>query len=220
MAYITSFKNQNYLLPLNITDLFSEDHACYLIEQIAEQLDYSEFDKKYAGAGHPAYHPRINIKLLLMANVDGIRSSRRIAKNAQENVVYIYLAEKTNPDFRTISDFRKDNRRLIKNVFREVNMFALEYGLIDLSHLMIDGTTVKANANNQRILDRETLRKLDKYIDKIIEEGIKVDDEEDKIYGERGMHELPEEFTGSERRKPIVRKIVNEINKSIKEGKK
>lgn len=220
MAYITSFKNQNYLLPLNITDLFSEDHVCYLIEQIAEQLDYSEFDKKYAGAGHPAYHPRINIKLLLMANVDGIRSSRRIAKNAQENVVYIYLAEKTNPDFRTISDFRKDNRRLIKNVFREVNMFALEYGLIDLSHLMIDGTTVKANANNQRILDRETLRKLDKYIDKIIEEGIKVDDEEDKIYGERGMHELPEEFTGSERRKPIVRKIVNEINKSIKEGKK
>jgi len=220
LAYITSFKNQNYLLPLNITDLFSEDHVCYLIEQIAEQLDYSEFDKKYAGAGHPAYHPRINIKLLLMANVDGIRSSRRIAKNARENVVYIYLAEKTSPDFRTISDFRKDNRELIKNVFREVNMFALEHGLIDLSHLMIDGTTIKANANNQRILDKETLRKLDEYIDKSIEEGIKVDEEEDKIYGERSMHELPEEFNDSERRKPIVRKIVNEINKSIKEGKK
>jgi len=220
LAYITSFKNQNYLLPLNITELFSEDHVCYLIEQIAEQLNYSEFDKKYAGAGHPAYHPRINIKLLLMANVDGIRSSRRIAKNATENVVYIYLAEKTSPDFRTISDFRKDNRDLIKNVFREVNMFALEHGLIDLSHLLIDGTTIRANANNQRILDRETLDKLDKYIDKVIGAGIKVDEEEDKIYGERGMHELPEEFNDSERRKPIVRKIVNEINKSIKEGKK
>ena len=130
-----------------------------------------------------------------MANVDGIRSSRRIAKNAQENIVYIYLAEKTSPDFRTISDFRKDNRDLIKNVFREVNMFALEHGLIDLSHLLIDGTTIKANANNQRILDRETLDKLDKYIDKVIGAGIKVDEEEDKIYGERGMHELPEEFT-------------------------
>lgn len=220
MAYITSFKNQNYLLPLNITDLFSEDHVCYLIEQIAEQLDYSEFDKKYAGAGHPAYHPRINIKLLLMANVDGIRSSRRIAKNSKENVVYIYLAEKTSPDFRTISDFRKDNRKLIKNVFREVNMFALEHGLIDLSHLMIDGTTIRANANNQRVLDRETLEKLDKYIDKVIEEGIKVDEEEDKIFGERGMYELPEEFTGSERRKPIICKIVDEINRSIKEDRK
>ena len=207
-------------MPPSLEDIISEDHVCYLIEQIAEQLDYSEFDKKYAGAGHPAYHPRINIKLLLMANVDGIRSSRRIANNAQENVVYIYLAEKTSPDFRTISDFRKDNRDLIKNVFREVNMFALEHGLIDLSHLLIDGTTIKANANNQRILDRETLDKLDKYIDKVIGEGIKVDEEEDKIYGERGMHELPEEFTDSERRKPIVCKIVNEINKSIKEDKK
>jgi len=152
------------LLPPSLEDIISEDHVCYLIEQIAEQLDYSEFDKKYAGAGHPAYHPRINIKLLLMANVDGIRSSRRIANNAQENVVYIYLAERTNPDFRTISDFRKDNRDLIKNVFREVNMFALKHGLIDLSHLMIDGTTIKANANNQRILDRKTLDKIDKYI--------------------------------------------------------
>jgi len=65
-----------------------------------------------------------------MANVDGIISSRRIAKNARENVVYIYLAEKTSPDFRTISDFRKDNRELIKNVFRDVNMFALEHGVV------------------------------------------------------------------------------------------
>jgi len=98
MAYIKSYKNQNYLLPPNITDLFSKDHVCYLIEQIAESLDYSEFDELYAGAGHPAYHPRINIKLLLMGHIDGIHSSRKIAKNSQENVVYIFLAEKTQPD--------------------------------------------------------------------------------------------------------------------------
>ena len=161
-AYIKSYRNQNYILPPNITDLFSEDHVCYLIEQITDELDYSEFNKKYAGAGHPAYYPRIPLKLLLMGSVDGIRSSRRIAKQSSENVVYIFLSEKTQPDFRTISDFRKDNKNLLKNVFLQLNKFALENGLIDLSHIFTDGTSVKANANNRKTIDKKTLEKSSK----------------------------------------------------------
>jgi transposase len=220
MVYLNTDKGQSYLIPTRINDLFSKDHVCYLIEQIAESIDYSDFDRRYAGAGHPAYHPRINVKLLMMAGVDGINSSRRIAKNAQENVVYIYLAEKTNPDFRTISDFRKNNRKLVKKVSLELNRFAYEHGLIDLSHLMVDGTTIKANANDNRIIDKETLQKISKYIDKVIEEGIRVDEEEDKLYGDREIHHLPEDFNNSEKRRPVVRKIVEEINKAIKENKK
>jgi len=220
MVYINSDKNQTYLIPQRINDLFPKDHVCYLIEQIAENIDYSEFDKKVEGAGHPTFHPRINVKLLLMAGVDGITSSRKIAKNTNENVVYIYLSEKTSPDHRTISDFRKDNKQLIKQVSYELNKFALEEGMIDLSHIMIDGTTLKADANNNRILDKETLQKLNDYIDKAVEEGIKVDEEEDALYGDRGMHELPEQFNDSEKRRPIIRKIIGNINKAIKENRK
>jgi transposase len=219
MAYIKSYPNQEYLIPPRINDLFSEDHVCYLIENIADSMDYSEFDEKYAGAGHPAYHPRISLKLLAMANVDGMRSSRTVAKNAHENVVYIYLAEKTKPDFRTISDFRRDNPEVIKNFMLQLNKFAHENDLIDLSQLMFDGTTIKANANNNRILDKSILKKLEKYIEREIQKGIEVDEEEDKLYGDRGMHELPKEFNNSEKRRPIVRKIVDEINKGIKKDK-
>ncbi|MFQ5788669.1 MAG: IS1182 family transposase, partial [Thermodesulfobacteriota bacterium] len=169
---------------------------------------------------HPAYHPRINIKLLMLAHVDSMRSSRRIAKNANENVVYIYLAEKTQPDFRTISEFRRKNKKLISNVFKELNTFALKEGLLDLSHLMIDGTKIKADANNNRVIEKETLDKLSKYIDRVIEEGISIDEEEDKLYGDRGLHQLPEELNDSEKRRPIIRQIVNNINKSMKEGNK
>ena len=148
MSYIKSFPNQNYLIPPNLTDLFSEGHVCFLLEQIAGEMDYSEFDQKYAGAGHPAYHPRILVKLIVMAQVDSIRSSRKIAKAARENVVYIYLTEKTRPDFRTINEFRKANGKLIRNVFRELNTFAYEEGLMDLSHLSTDGTILEANSND------------------------------------------------------------------------
>lgn len=220
MSYIKSYRGQNYLLPPNLTDLFSGDHVCYLIEQITDDLDYSEFDEKYAGAGHPAYHPRIPLKLLLIASVDGITSSRRMAKNAQENAVYIYLSEKIKPDFRTISDFRRNNRELLKKVLFQLNKFALDKGLIDLSHISIDGTTIKANANSNNNLEKKTLEKLREYVEKQIEEGIKVDEEEDKLYGDRGMHQLPKDLDDREKRRPIVKKIIEEINKASKEDLK
>lgn len=220
MAYIKSYRGQNYLLPPSLMDLFSKDHVAYLIEQITDSLNYSEFDEKYAGAGHPAYHPRIPLKLLLIGSVDKINSSRRLAKNSQENAVYIYLSEKTSPDFRTISDFRKDNKDLLKQVFLQLNKFAFEEGLIDLSHISVDGTSIKANASSNNNLDEKTLEKLSKYIEEQIQEGIEVDEEEDKLYGDRGMHQLPKNLDDKEKRKPIVRKMVEEINKAMKEGSK
>lgn len=219
MAYIKSFKGQNYLLPPKITDLFSKDHVCYFIDQIVDELDFSEFDKKYEGAGPPAYHPRIPIKLLLMGCVDGIFSSRKIAKNACENVVYIHLAEKTSPDFRTISTFRKENKALVDQVFLRINQFGVEQGLIDLSHLFIDGTSIKANASKKKVLDKETLEKLRKYSERMVEKGIEVDEEEDKLYGDRGMHQLPEEFSDKEKRNRLAKEIAEKINKAMKKPK-
>jgi len=220
MSYIKSYRGQNYLLPPNLTDLFPKNHVCYFIEKITDSLNYSNFDTKYAGAGHPAYHPRINLKLLLMASVDSIKSSRKIAKNACRDAVYIYLSEKVKLDFRTISNFRKNNYDLLKQVSIQLTKFAHKNGLIDLSQLSVDGTTIKADANKFKCIDKETLEKLSRYIDNQIKEGIKVDEEEDKLYGERGMHELPEEFNDEEKRNSYVQEIVEEVNKSMKEGKK
>ena len=93
MAYIQSYKGQSWLLPPSIEDLIPEDHICFLVEGLIDSLDYSVFDIKYSGAGHPAYHPKILLKLLIMGVLDRVRSSRRLAKNARENVVYMYLTE-------------------------------------------------------------------------------------------------------------------------------
>ena len=85
---------------------------------------------------------------------------------------------------------------------------------------MIDGTKVKANANDDKNISRDALKKLEKHIERYLKECDKVDEEEDKIYGDKGMHELPNDLTDKRKRQPIVRKIVDEINKSMKEGKK
>jgi transposase len=99
MAYIQSYKDQSWLLPPSIEEMIPEDHICSLVESLIDSLDYTAFDICYSGAGHPAYHPRVVLKLLIMGVLDKVRSSRRLARKARENVVYMYLSEKLTPDF-------------------------------------------------------------------------------------------------------------------------
>lgn len=139
MAFIRSSKNQTWLLPPDIRNMISSDHICYLVDSFVEELDFTDFELRYAGAGHPAYHPKILCKILIQAIIDGIRSSRVIARCVRENVVYMYLAEKLIPDFRTISYFRKNNGSLINCIFKNTIYAAREVGAVGLKQLSIAG---------------------------------------------------------------------------------
>ena len=194
MAYIPSYKDQAWLLPPNLIDLIPEDHICFLMEALVEAQDYSDFDLQYSGAGHPAYHPRILVKLLVMGILDRVRSSRRVARNARENVVYMYLAEKLAPDFRTISDFRKSHPELAKEIFRHTVRLAKEEGMLDLSHISTDGSKVKANASGKRVLTKEELAVLLRFVDEELEAWAEQDRQEDEEFGEiRGLDQLPQQ---------------------------
>lgn len=211
MAYIQSYKEQSWLLPPSLEDLIPEDHVCFLVESLVDNLDYEAFDIQYSGAGHPAYHPRILLKLLVMGVLDRVRSSRRLARNTRENVVYMYLAEKLSPDFRTISDFRKDNPTLVKEVFKHTVSFAKEEGLLNLSHLCTDGSKVKANASNRRVLSKEELGVLLKFVDEELEEWAKQDAQEDGEFGDlRGSDQLPKQS------KKIIRRAAQYYIKKVR----
>lgn len=214
MAYIKSFKNQSWLLPPSLEDIIPEDHICYLVESLVALINFTLFDVKYSGPGHPAYHPRILIKLLVMGVLDRVHSSRRLARNARENIVYMFLAEKTTPDFRTISDFRKNNPDLVKDVFKHTVTLAKQEGMIDLSHLATDGSKLKANAADKRVLTKDELDFLLKFIDEELEKWAKQDDIEDKIFGDiRGLDQLP-----NKSRKKIQNIVKRYVGKMKEEG--
>ena len=96
MVFIKSSKNQVWILPPDIRDLIPSDHICYLVESFVDKMDFSEFEIRYDGSGHPSYHPCIMCKILIQSMLDRVRSSRAIARNVRENVVYMYLAENLN----------------------------------------------------------------------------------------------------------------------------
>ncbi len=208
MSYIHSNKDQNWLLPLSIKNMISKNHICFLVEEFTASLDYSNFDMIYDGAGHPAYHPRIIMKILVYGMLCKIRSSRKLSKATIENFVFMYLAEKVHPNFRTISRFRKDNADFVKSAFKKTVDIAVKNELTDLSFISIDGSTFKAYAGSKRYFDKKGLDKLDKAIDKMIQDDIALDELEDELFGDNANDGL----TGMERKD--IKKIVREYNKS------
>jgi len=208
MAYIHSDKNQNWLIPQSIRDMIPKDHICFLVEDFVEKLDFSKFDLIYDGAGHPAYHPKIIMKILTYGMLCKTRSSRKLAKATIENFVFMYLAEKVNPDFRTINRFRKDNPKFVKSAFKKTVELASKNKMIDLDFLSIDGSTFKAYAGSKRYFDKKALDKLDKAIDKMIKEDIALDELEDELYGDNAM----DGRTGIDRRD--MKKMVRDFNKA------
>lgn len=216
MAYINSYKDQNWLLPPSIQDLIPEDHICFLVEDYVDSLDFSNFDLIYDGAGHPAYPPRIIMKILVYGMLCKTRSSRKLARATRENFVFMYLAEKVHPDFRTINRFRREHPEFVKQAFKKTIEIAAENNLTDLSFISIDGTTLKAYAGSRRYVDKKGLDKLDQAIDKMIKEDIALDQLEDELFDDR-----EEGLTGIDRRdlKKIVREFrENENKKKVKEN--
>jgi transposase len=227
MAYIASNKNQNWLLPLSIKDMMPKDHICFLVEDFVESLDFSNFDLIYEGPGHPAYHPRIIMKILVQGMLCKTRSSRKLAKACIENFVFMYLSEKVKPNFRTINRFRKDNSDFVKTAFKKTVEIAVKNKLVDLSFLSIDGSTLKAYAGSKRYFDKKGLDKLDKAIEKMIEEDIALDELEDELFGDnandgltginrRDMKKIVREFNSSRDKKKIkrnIKKAKNELEK-------
>ena len=111
MTYISSYKSQDWLLPTSIKQMISDKHICFFVEEFVDSLNFTNFDMIYEGAGHPAYHPRIIMKIIIQGMLCKERSSRRLASACRENFVFMYLAEKVQPEFGTICRFRKNNEK-------------------------------------------------------------------------------------------------------------
>jgi len=135
-------------LPIDIESFIPADHAVRVVSQAIDQLNLESLFAKYPGGGRPSYHPIMMTKLLMYAYVDRTYSVRRIAKAAQENIIYMWLCCNNYPDYKTINTFRKERLGdIIVEVFSEVVALLHARGCISLENYFLDGTKIEANAN-------------------------------------------------------------------------
>ena len=130
--------DQMLLLPPALQDWVPEGHLARFISDMVDTLDLSEIEDAYTEErGYPPYHPGMMLKLLLYAYCTGTYSSRKMAAKLTDSVAFRFLAAGNEPDFRTISDFRKRHGRALKRLFDQVLQVCRESGLVKLGHVAV-----------------------------------------------------------------------------------
>lgn len=115
---------------------------------MSEELDLSAIMGVYTEVkGYPPYHPAMMVALLLYAYRSGVYSSRRIARACEERLDFQAVTALNQPDFRTISEFRRRHLDALAGLFVQVLALCRKAGLAGLEHVAVDGTKIKASAS-------------------------------------------------------------------------
>ena len=229
-GYRTYLPEQDLLLPPNPRQWLAEDHLVYFVSDVVDQLDLSAMHAVYEKEkrGQPPYDPRLMTKLLVYGYCTGVYSSRRIQKRLREDIPFKVLAAGNEPDFRTISDFRKIHIETLQGLFEQVLAMALECGAIQLGRVSLDGTKLKANASKHKAMSygrmKEKQQQLKAEVKQLLDQATAADEMEDRQYGGKRGDELPEELRRRETRLAKIKeakKVVEQRarDKAAEEGK-
>ena len=183
MGYIEGEdRNQIILFPESIDEYVSDNNSIRIIDEYIKQLDLKRLGFKRAvnpSTGRPPYHPKDMLKLYLYGYLNRVRSSRRLEQEAIRNLEVIWLLKKLKPDFKTIADFRKDNKKALKKVFRDFTKLCDEWELFGKELVAIDGSKFRACNSKKNNYSTKKLERHLKYLDEKIENYIQELDHHD-----------------------------------------
>jgi transposase len=212
-------RKQISLLPVCLDDYVTEDHICRVITAFTEQLDLCALGFKYAerkDRGCRPYDPRMMLNLYIYGYLHQVRSSRRLEAETKRNIEVIWLMSELKPDDKTISNFRKDNTKALRQTFREFVRMCRELGLYGEELVAVDGTKFRANNSlkkhyNETVVANELSRieqKISEYLS-ALEQGDK--DEEGRK--EPTAEEIKAALERLEERKAAYKELETRIAK-------
>jgi transposase len=220
----TYLPEQDLLLPPSLREWLPEDHLAYFVSDVVDQLDLSAIESVYEedDRGQPPYHPRMMTKVLLYGYCVGVFSSRKLQKRLVEDVAFRVLAAGNQPDFRTLSDFRKKHLGALDELFQQVLRLTLETGTMKLGRVVLDGSKIKANASKHKAMSygrmKETEKRLREEVRRLLHQAEAADQEDDRRYGrDRRGDELAEELQRRESRIGRLRQAQRALEERARE---
>jgi transposase len=164
---------QQILFPEALDDYITADNVARFMDAFVDSLDLDTLGfqrTEPAPTGRPSYSPGDLLKLYIYGYMNRIRSSRRLEKETHRNVELLWLLRKLHPDFKTIADFRTDNAKAFKQIFRAFVLLCKEWGLFGQELVAIDGSKFKAVNSKRRNFTQAKLNEMLQRIDAHIEQ--------------------------------------------------
>lgn len=214
--------DERQLLPPSVEDYVASDHLSRLIVSLVrENLDLSAIDGSYrSDLGQPPFGPRMMTALLLHSYASGLYASRRIAKACVERADFMMIVAGDPPDFRTISEFRRRHLTALAGLFVQVLQLAEQAGLVQLGHVALDGSKIKANASKHKAMSYDRMKKreaeLQAEVDRWLKAAEAADQEEDRLYGDKRGDELPAWVADKQKRLEKIRQAKAELEAEAK----
>ena len=202
-------RSQTSLFPVSLDDAVAAENEVRLIDAFVDHLNLPEFGFKvdHTENGRPAYHPADLLKLYIYGYLNKVRSSRDLEKECGRNIEVMWLLKCLKPDHNTISNFRRDNPKAIKKVFRETVRIARYFNLIGGTLIAGDSTKLRAqnskkNNYNQKKIDRHL-----EYIENKLAEYEKALAESDGDQKQEIENEIKKQNLRKQRYKNIERQL-------------
>ena len=190
--------NAALLSPSNVFDLLPDDHECFVYSDLFDQLDTAAIEKLYSDKGQHAYHPKLIVSILIYAYSRGTFSSREIERRCKEDLSFMFIAQMGCPNFRVLSDFRKDHLEFFHDCFKQTVKLALELKLASLGHISLDGSKFKSDSSKHKAMSYQHLKEkeqqLTQEIEALVAQAKRCDKEEDQSYQDKTGYEIPEDL--------------------------
>src|SRR5450631_353389 len=161
-------RSQTLLLPESLDEYVGPENPVRFIDAFVDGLDLAAagFARVIPKTvGRPAYAPKDLLKLYIYGYLNRVRSSRRLEAETHRNIEVIWLLRHLKPDFKTIADFRRDNRNAFRPIFRQFVLLCRQLDLFGRELLAVDGTRIKAVNNKDRNFTRASLTQFIKLAD-------------------------------------------------------
>lgn len=217
--------DQDWLLPPSPREWLPEGDLVYFMLDVVKTLDLSAITARYEkeDRGFPPYHPRLMVTLLLYSYCMGVYSSRRIQKLCERDAAYRVIVGHDVPNFRTISDFRKNHLAALEGLFAQVLKLCRQAGLTKVGLVSLDGSKVKANASRHKAMSYEYMqkeeRRLEQEIRDLLGQAESTDAAEDELHGRESRgDELPAELARREGRLAKIQEAKKALEKQALEA--
>lgn len=186
MQYIQgNNRDQICLFPQSLDQIVDADNEVRVIDLFVETIRLSDYEflMKTSVEGRPAYHPKDLLKLFIYGYLNHIRSSRQLERECNRNIELMWLLKGLVPDHNTISNFRRDNEKAIRKVFRHTVSIARMFDLIGGKLLAGDSTKLRAQNSRKNNFNEKKIEYHLQYIESRLDEytkALETADEENK----------------------------------------
>ena len=179
-------KKLDQMQVVSLEQLVPEDH---LLRKIDAAIDFSFIydlveDKYCKDTGRPSLDPVMLIKIPVIQYMFGIKSMRQTIKEIEVNVAYRWFLGldfyDPVPHFTT---FGKNYKRrfegtdLFEQIFQQILFQCMKHNLVDTSAIFVDGTHVKAAANNKKSKKILVAKRAARFYDEQLKQEINEDRE-------------------------------------------